>query len=354
MVIELVEKEDVKIEEQPHKCDRIYLKKISPHIERFKTLIKNSSTGEIEVKIKDLKNLMGEEFKDRNVNSFYSMLKTILIESGINVKLHHYYGAHVILSFAKEDDIRPYIEIVRERMLKAAKNAGYDRYADYIRDNQAQRRNSKIDMYDKSSKKYFVDIGRKYVSIIFPDAIINLNSMSNQYTEDKGGYDWISGGLKIKHIASTLKHKVDAPKVWGRESIERDVFQWGINENNRTDVFILTAWDNSENLDLFKAWIFKAHEVVNDKEFWNRGSFLISTHKRSIDKYSKYEVDEDTLDLIRNKIQLDQNGGVNVIQNTDEEEIVNIRLNEEKLRKENIENFYSVVFRTVTWHTKLE
>jgi len=58
--------------------------------------------------------------------------------------------------------------------------------------------------------------------------------------------------------------------------------------------------------------------------------------------------------LIRNKIQLDQHGGVNVIQNTDEEEIVNIRLNEEKLRKENIENFYSVVFRTVTWHTKLE
>lgn len=353
MVIELVEKEDVKIEGQ-RKCDRIYLRKIDPHIERFKALIKNSGSGKIEVKIKDLKNLMGEEFKDRNINSFYSMLKIILIEHGINVKLHHHYGANVILSFASEEEIRPSIDIVRERLMKTAKNAGYTRYADYVRNNQAQRRRSKTNMYDKEDKKYFVDIGRKYVSIIFPDAIINWEAMANQHTVDKGGYDWISNGLKVKHISCTLRHRVDESKVHGREGFERDIFQWGINNNNRADIFVLTGWDNSESLDLMKAWIIAAHEIVNNKEFWNRTSFLISTHDRSIKKYSQYEVDEDRLDLIRNKILQDQHSDVSIVENTEEEEIIKIILNEEKIRKENIENYYSTIFRTVTWNMKDE
>jgi hypothetical protein len=296
----LVKKEDLSKE---YTCDRLYLKRLDPLIEKFRSLIKDSSNGEVEFKIKDIKNMMGDEFKDRDVTSFYSMLKTILIESGIKVRLHHWYGANVILSFAKDGEVRPYIELVRERQLKTAKNAGYESYRDYIRNTQAQRRNrmrSNITMHDKDSKHYFVDIGRKYiVPVLFPGAIINEFALTNQYSEEKGGYDWISNGLKWKHQASTLRHKVD-------EDCERLIFQWGIKNNNRADVFILTAWDNIENLGLIKAWIFDAHEIVNNKEFWNRESFLISTNKRSMDKYSKYEVDDERLDLIRNKILYDQ------------------------------------------------
>ena len=297
-----IKEEDINVEQLFNKRDRLYLKRLGPNVEKLKSLIKDSSSGEVEFKIKDIKNMMGDEFKDRNVTSFYSMIKTILIESGINVKLYHHYGANVILSFAKDGEVRPYIEVVRERLLKVAKNAGYESYRDYIRNTQAQRRNrmrSNATMHDKDSRHYFVGIGRKYVSIIFPNAIINEFALTNRYSEEKGGYDWISDGLKVKHQSSTLKHKVD-------EDGERDVFQWGINENNRADVFVLTAWENSENLNLFKAWIFDAREIVNNKEFWNRSSFLISTHKRSIDKYSKYEVDDEKLDLIRNKILCDR------------------------------------------------
>ena len=220
MVLELVEKEDVIIEDVSPRSKfgsaDLYSKKITPHIERFKSLIENSGTGEIEVKIKDIKNLMGEEFKDRNINSFYTMLKLILIENGIKVKLHHHYGANVILSFAPEEEIRPSIDIVRERMLKTAKNAGYTRYADYIRCHQLQIGRYKRNMYNKEDKKYFVDIGRKYISIIFPDAIINWEAMANQHTVEKGGYDWISNGLKIKHVSSTS----------GRRDIRKENIRW--------------------------------------------------------------------------------------------------------------------------------
>jgi hypothetical protein len=240
-------------------------------------------------------------------------------------------------------------------MLKTAKNAGYERYADYVRNTKNIKLRYKIDMYNKTSKKYFVDIGRKYVSIIFPNAIINWKAMSNQHSVDEGGYDWISEGIKVKHIASTLKHKTDTPKVWGREGLERDVFQWGIMKNDVADIFVLTGWGDSTNLDLMKAWIFNKGDIVNGREFWDRVSFLISTNDRSIDKYSKYEVDKATLDIIRNKILLDQEieqeiSYMSVIENVDEEEIINIRQNEERIRKENIEDFYSTIFRTITWN----
>lgn len=355
-MIDLIKEVDVEIDKQS-KCDSIYLRRLTSHIERFKALIKDND-GEVELKIKDIKSLMGEEFKDKNINSFYAMLKLILIENGIKVKLHHNYGANVILSFAEANEIRPSIEISRERMIKTAKNAGYERYADYIRNFQLKKGRSKITMYDPTDKHYFVVVGRKYVSTIFPNAIINEYSMSTKFSVEKGGYDWISNGLKVKHIASTIRHKIDPPQE-GRKKFERDLFQWLISNNDRADVFILTGWDNAESLDLMKAWIFKAHEIVNFKEFWNRSTFLISTSDRSILKYSEYEVDPIKLDLIREKILQDQLielelvGDVVAFENS-EEEITEIRKNVEKIRKENIENYYSTIFRTVLWNVKKE
>jgi hypothetical protein len=317
----------------------VYRENISPFIERFKNLIKDSSSGEIELKIKDIKNMMGDEFKDRDVTSFYMMLKVILIESGIKIRLHHWYGANVILSFAPEGEVKSSIEIVRERMLKSAKNAGYDRYADYARNLPSHKKKYSLNIYNKEDKHYFVYIGRKYIAKeLFPNAIINWDVMTNRYTGDKGGYDWISDGLKIKHLASTIRHRADIPKVLGREGFERDIFQWGIANNNRADAFILTAWDDSTNLDLMKAWIFGAHEIVNGKEFWDRSSFLISTHKRSILKYSKFEINDDKLEHIRRKIRDEKQ--INVTY----EDVVDYKLE--------IADFYSTIFRTVNWEVK--
>ena len=296
----IVKKEDTIVKEDAivnQKFDNdIYRKKIIPHIEKFKNLIKDSGSGEIEIKIKDLKNLMGNEFKDRNVNSFYSMLKLILIEGGVKVRLHHYYGANVIMSFASEGEVVSSIEIVRRRMAKTAKNAGYENYADYLINTPYH--GSRWNITNKEDNRYFVVIGKKFIaSILFPGAIIDDHSYVNRYTE-YSGYDWMtSDGLKVKHFGSRLKHRVE------EGFLERDYFQWGINENDVPDIFVLTGWEKKSDPELLKGWIFDKNEVVNGRKFWDRESFLISTHDRSINKYSKYEIDDDKLENIRRKIR---------------------------------------------------
>ena len=290
----LIPKEDVIVNQRLE----LYRNKILPYIDVFKNSIEYGN-GKTEIKIKDLKNLMGEEFKDKEMTSFYSMIKTILIESGISVKLHHWYGANVILSFAKEDEIRPSIEIVRERTLKTAKNAGFLNWTEYRRRLKSYIKARGAYTEDGNGKFYSVNIGRRFiVSILFPGCIINEKSI-DRYSLD--GYDWVtSDGLKVKHVICHLKHSVD------KEGFERDSFQWGIYKNNVADIFVLTGWENGDDLELIKGWIFDKEEVVNGRKFWDRESFLISTHDRSINKYSKYEVDNDNLELIRNKILVDQ------------------------------------------------
>jgi hypothetical protein len=57
----------------------LYRKKILQHIDIFENSIEYGN-GKTEIKIKDLKNLMGEEFKDRDITSFYTMI-TIMGEN---------------------------------------------------------------------------------------------------------------------------------------------------------------------------------------------------------------------------------------------------------------------------------
>ncbi|MBZ5529612.1 MAG: hypothetical protein LAN71_17155 [Acidobacteriia bacterium] len=306
----LIKKEDVIKEDISYNrgCGT-YLRKLSPHIERFKALIKGSSSGEIEVKIRDLKSLMGEEFKDVVVNSFYSRVKDILLEFGIKVKLHHHYGANLILSLASEGEIRPSIDAGRERILKTAKNAGYDGTAEYFRDAPSERKRHLTDMrYDKENKFYLVYIGKKYIApILYPGAIINKHSLGSRLTVS--GYDWEASiiGLKIKHIGSHLQHGIV-------DDYERNFFQWSIGNNEIADVFLLTGWGNVEEVGegregrggkggLIKAWVFNKGDIINNREFWDRVSFLISTHKRSLKKYSEYEVSKEKLEKIRERLE---------------------------------------------------
>ena len=320
-------KEDVKVED---KRDRLYLMKIGPLKERLISLIKESSNGEVELKIKDIKNMMGDEFKDRNVTSFYSMIKLILIESGIKVQLHHHYGANLVMTFASESEIRPSIEITRERMRKTAKNAGYENYADYLINTPYH--GSRWNITNKEDNRFFVVIGKKYIANeLFPGATIDDHSYINRYTEHSG-YDWMtSDGIKVKHFGSRIRCSVD------EEGFERNYFQWGIGKNNRADIFILTGWGNGDGLELelIKGWIVDKKEVVNGREFWDRVSFLISTHKRSIDKYSKFEIDNDKLEVIRKTIRDTKQNSITYY------DFVDYRIE--------IAEWYSTIFRTVNW-----
>jgi hypothetical protein len=305
----------------------IYRRGVLPFISEFKKLIEKGD-GEIIVKIRDIRNMLGwEKFGKRDDNVIYYRLRTILLEYGIKVKLYHHYGANLVMELVSdESEIISEVEITRMRQDKVAKKSGFSNWGEYTKNQPYYRKIRPMSMYDKDCKKYFIHIGKRFIIELFPGAIANERVGGNQYTE-YGKYDWVtSNGLKVKHVASTLRRRTD------KEGFEREYFQWGIFNTNIADIFVLTGWGDSTNLDLMKAWIISKGEIVNGREFWDRKSFVISTHDRSIDKYCKYEIDDSILEEIRENIEKENNLIV-----VSEDYTVIIR------------KWYSDIFRTITW-----
>jgi cell division protein FtsB len=242
----LVSKEDVSIDTRTLIPRDTYRSRISPYISMFKELIRKGN-GTTEIKLRNIREFLGSDFKWKKEYTIYMMLKDILLEFGICTEVRHYYGFNVVMTFAGDNEkIIDSTDIARERRQKMAENAGFKEYRDYLKNTPSQKARRQTNMGNKDCKFYFVNIGKKFIApILFPGAVINEYSFGGNKTI--GGYDWTtSDGIKVKHIASTLKHRVDKPEVEGREGFERDLFQWGIGNNNRADVFILTAWDNRD------------------------------------------------------------------------------------------------------------
>jgi hypothetical protein len=319
-----------------------YRKKILPYIDTFRDLIEKGN-GKTEIRMKDIRVMLGDEFKNKSDMTIYSRLKDILLEFGIKVNLHHWYGANLIMTLVSdENEIISEIDSNRVRRKKSANNANYSHYPDYERNLPSRRKIYSLNMYDKEEKHFFVGIGRRYIAKeLFPGCIINTKSLGGNHRGMVDRYDWTtSNGIKIKHVAGRLRHSVD------NDGYERDYFQWGIYRNDKVDIFLLTGWGNVGDLNLMKAWIFDKKDIVNKREFWDRTSFLISTHDKSMSKYFKFEVGEDMLKKIREKLaavnQIEAYPGL--IGDIEYEDIDII-----DYRKENIKGFYSTIFRTVNW-----
>ena len=297
MNIELIPKEDV-IKDHTFVADPDYRKKILSHIEEFKRLI-GEGNGKTEVKMRDIRNILGyEEYKNRSDNNLYLKMRDVLLEFGIKVQLHHNYGANLILTLVSDDsEIIKESEAVRIRNEKVAKKYGFSSWGEYILNRPSYRITRTTDMrFNEENKFHFTYIGKKYIAQeLFPGAVINNRSTGCRFNL-QGGYDWTIGSLKVKHAACHIRHTTD------KNGFERDYFQWGIGKNEEVGVFLLTGWGSVGSLDLMKAWIIDAKEVVNGRQFWDRTSFLISTHDRSINKYCKFEVDEVRLEKIRESL----------------------------------------------------
>jgi hypothetical protein len=327
----------IKKEDMIDKKEVIYKEKTLPYIDLFENLIKKGG-GKTEIRMKDIRNILGwEELKNKSDMTLYSRLKDILLENGIKIRLHHHYGANLVMAFVSdESEIINGTEVGRLRRENTAKNSGFLNWTEYRR-----RLKSHIDVHgvyaeNGSGKFYSVNIGRQFIApILFPGCVINEKSI-DRYS--LGGYDWTTNnGIKVKNIITHLKHSVD------KEGFERDYFQWNIYENDVADIFVLTGWGNGDGLELelelelIKGWIFDKEEIVNGRKFWKRMSFLISTHKRSILKYSKFEIDNDKLEVIKKKIRDMEQIDV-TYENID---VIDYRIE--------IAEWYSIVFRTVNW-----
>lgn len=294
MNIELIQKEEM-IKSHGTFNDPTYREKILPNIEEFKRLI-GDGNGKTEIRMRDIRNIIGyEKYKDKSDNNLYLKMQDILREFGINVQMRHHYGCNLVLTLVGDNsEIIKESEAIRIRNDKVAKGAGYLDYADYCRNKISYRKIRNTDMrFDEDNKFHMMYVGKKYMAPeLFPGAIINNRSTGCRFNL-QGGYDWEVNGVKVKHLACHIRHST------GGKGFERDYFQWNIGRNEEAGIFLLTGWGNVGSLDLMKAWIVDAKEIVNKREFWDRTSFLISTHDRSIGKYLKFEVDEVRLDQIR-------------------------------------------------------
>ena len=140
------------------------------------------------------------------------------------------------------------------------------------------------------SPRYLGEVMEKFLLASFKD-IIEIEKLRGSGIETP--VDWIynidNKKIKIKQLSSSLK-------IVRRENNNRIYFQWNIRQNDVPDIFIVSGWSNVQNSQPLYVWAIGSHEIVNCREFWDRQSFIISNHSRSLKKYSKFLISKEGLD----------------------------------------------------------
>ena len=311
-MIKLVDKEDMIIENikgRDHVKDQYYDKDgikrslyrdaIENYVKKWKKDIEESSSGDITVRIRYIRdNVLGETFKEKTDRNIYDRMSHILLEYGIEAKLKHHYGANLVLSIAKEEDIISDKERTRIMHADAVKNAGFIKSGDYYKS---------ISSYEKDTTPCDVDIScPKYIGLFIEEKLMKIfdGASKNPIPSNlfgAGFWDWkCKNDVLIKYVASCLQYRIKIDRLSGKE-YEWEGWQWAILRNNVPDFFLLLGYGESrEELEVLNAWFVPGKDIVRTKPFWNRESFSIRTDKnKQLIEMKKYEVGKDKLNKIR-------------------------------------------------------
>jgi hypothetical protein len=157
-----------------------------------------------------------------------------------------------------------------EELNKLAIERGYIDLKNYV-DKELGIPNDNI---SKDLEQYFgIHITEKYVSSIFKDSLrMPINNR---------GYDWIcKKGYKIQHKASCLTYD---DKGW-------QGFAYKILNNDITDYFILTGWNNRKDLVPIYILLIHSEEIVRDRPFWMRKMFYITNKPKYLLEFERYNL----------------------------------------------------------------
>lgn len=279
-----------------------YRKAIEPYMSWFKEQIeKNSATkkggsgdgggcgdydGYIIVKIKDVKDMMGEEFLEKQDKTVYSMLRDLFLENGIKVTMNTHIDGDklLVMSKANVEEVMTTQETRRIRTLRTAKNKGFETTADYFRSTLYGRGVSSPHSENKECTRYFGDyIEREYVMRIFENVVPLKKELYSKHLRRPYDYE-CKNGFKLKHVASCIR--IDS---------SHEIPYWGflIKRNNIPDYWVLSAWDDRESLNPKYVWIIRGDEIfvtqVSRKPFYDRESLTVYATKKSIERMSKYD-----------------------------------------------------------------
>ena len=170
-----------------------------------------------------------------------------------------------------------------------ARKKGYDDRKEYDRE-RINRKNWNTGVHipmsenEECSSYFGVYIGENYVSKTFEDPIMM------QYGNK--GFDWIcKNGKKIQHQARCLRY-------------DRNQWTYNIFYNNIADYFILSAWDNREDLEPLYVWIYHKDDMIRighgtkKDKFWKRDTFTITNEYKYLSEFEEYEV-KDRLEKLK-------------------------------------------------------
>lgn len=275
-----------------------YERAINPHIDWILEQIKKSKDGYIIMKISDVKKTMGIVFCEKSDVSIYMTLRHVLFKKGIFVGHRKHKDGSQMLMMRKTID-SDYIDDIlyarRKLRQQSAENAGFETFADMIRDSPSQLIVKKGTMEEDIFCSQYLGkyIEEKYVMKLFPNAVpFKIEYKENEKYGSRKTYDWIcSNGLKIKHIAACSC--ISNSRVSGIDKSPIPYWQYHINYNDDADVFMLTAWDSRESLEPKYVWVINGKEKIltqaSYKPFCERASWTVYATRKGIARMDKYE-----------------------------------------------------------------
>lgn len=291
-------------EKENERICKTYKEAIEPHVLWIKEHILKSKDGEIQIKVSYFLAAMGEDFVGKDESSIYTYIKDILLENGIKMSQYSIHdteydtkdGAKCIiycLTMAKDDEIISSKDARYLKRLETAKRMGID--SSYETHYNHQKRGILPTKDSPESPLYFGEyIEKKYVSSIFEDV------KPFEYPKNKYGrildvhkpYDWIcKNGYKIKHVSSCIrtdsshKHRNGTPIPY---------YSFLLRKNPVPDYWIISGWDNRDNLEPQYVWIINGHKdfctQTSIKPFFDRSMFVIYITRKGIQRMNEYLV----------------------------------------------------------------
>lgn len=202
-------------------------------------------------------------------------------------KLSHHWSAENKNKLAKQKGYKNYSEYLDE----LAARKGYDNYNEYCRITSWNKNSTPMSENEDCSDYFGIHIAERYISSLFEDPI--------RMPLKNPGFDWIcKNGKKIQNKARCLIFDIRNNSVG---------WSFKIDCNDNTDYFILSGWNNRDDLEPMYIWLIHKYDIVRGKEFWNRASFWITNRPEYLLELKKYELTEklEKLRECRDKFMID-------------------------------------------------
>ena len=107
------------------------------------------------------------------------------------------------------------------------------------------------------------------------------------------GFDYLWDSVKIDNKGRCLYYS----------GVLNPILGYSIGYNNIAHKFILSGWDNRDDLNPLIVLEFDRDDIVRGRPFWKRYSLTITYTPEGLEQFEEYRIDIDWLKELRDKIK---------------------------------------------------